>query len=251
MKLGYVFGLLCMVTTAAVACDGCIPEPVIRYTNRAYTAVRNPKKDVTLTLDSIMLSAIVPDKSYRRADNNNSNVNLAKALGIRRFLYPADFVPTTPEDVYGVMLQECARKYGDDNASVKRVKIRNPYDYCRCLANAARTNSYAYSTITTAAYSNIREHHYTQCDTFFDPIYTMPEIYSNVYWLCKAETNHTAECDNLALDVRASVIARLDEIRPNDDTYVMYDSEYQKLIHHPDFNNILDELSELCVTNGY
>ena len=252
MKVGYIFGLLCCVTTAVYACGGdCVPEPVIRYTSRVYTVARAPRMDLTMKLDSIMLSAITADKAYAKSDTNYSNTDLTKALSVRQIIYPMNFVPTTPEDVYGVTYQECAKTYGDNTSVVNRVNIRNPYEYCKCLANAARENSYAYSTITAAAYSNIKNHHYTQCDTLFDPIYTMPEVYSNIYWLCKAETNHTAECDSLALDVRASVIERLDSIRPGDKTYIMYDSEYQKLIHHPDFEKILDDIYDTCVTNGY
>lgn len=255
MRVGLVSCVFCLFATAAIACGGgCLPEPLIRYTNRAYTTARNLNFDFTLRLDSIMLASIVADNRATKSTKSMQDWNEAdwikwrKGMTIAKTTYPADYVPATPEEVYHVMTRECKDTYVSTQA---RVDIRDPYKYCDCVANAARENSYAYSTITAAAYSNIKTHHYTQCDKYFDPVYTMPEVYSNIYWLCKTETNHTAECDRLALDVRASIVARLDEVRPDDPNYVMYDSEYQALIHHPDFDKILDDLVELCVKNGY
>lgn len=255
MKFGLVFCAVGLFTSTAFACGGdCIPEPLIRYTSRVYTTARNPNVDFTLRLDNIMLASIVASPRAEKPTKTSKDFDAAalakwlKDMTIIKDTYPQNYVPTTPEEVYHITLRDCADTYAAHGA---RVSIRAPQTYCNCVAKAARENSYAYSTITTSAYSNIKTHHYSQCDEYFDPIYTMPEVYSNIYWLCKTETNHTAECDRLALDVRAGIVARLDEVRPEDKSYIMYDSEYQAMIHHPDFEAILDELVELCVTNGY
>lgn len=246
MKFGYVVGLLCLCTTGAWACcDMVIPEPMIKYTQRIYSQPRHPRRDITPNLDAMMFSILSPNFATKAADVSVSDLK-AKDFTIRTLLYPANFVPATPEDVYGVMLQDCLDGHATNDASGKMVNIRQPYEYCKCVADAARAQSYGYDVITKSVYNTIKSQHYNKCDNLFDLIYTMPEVYSNIYWLCRTGANDAAPCDNLAVDVRASVIRALGDIRPEDDRYIMYDSEYQQLIHHPDFLAIMDDIRNSC-----
>lgn len=239
MKISIFF--MCLFAIPACGAEYEIKEPTVRVVSPSYGLNGDRMSDNTVQqLDIIIESLLeqppqVPSlkETIFSQGNDKKYWRLAYNTELNATNYEYDHIPQSPAEVYDMAYLDCKNRYISNMK--QKIHIREPEKYCHCEAKAARQNSYKYKTITRKDWQSIQSLGAPECKDLFDVLYEMKIVYSLIYNLCKTETNNVAECDKLAVNVKASAERGIRKIRPDYGVPVLYESEYKKLIQNPQF----------------
>lgn len=161
----------------------------------------------------------------------------------------------TPLDVYCAKRADCCGTNRQPN------KQRNREQYCDCLANTLREESYDWEEINGTSILGLNfKHHFSSdgsCDKYSDVLIDSDEVYDSFFYECKRKNSDVKFCDKLAQTTQSLISTELRKQAVNkakkkyDDMLQvslmvsitpsqLYESEYKKIIDSKEFLSLFE-----------